>query len=51
MPSFITKEPIYCCFGWHNFFFYTTLHKFTISVKNAFLGLFFRKQKGAKIFQ
>ena len=34
-----------------NLFFCTILRWFIISVKNAFLGLFFRKQKRTRVFQ
>ena len=38
-------------FGMAQFFFCTILQEFTISVKNALSGLFFRKQKGTRVFQ
>ena len=36
-------------FGMAQFFFCTILQEFTISVKNALSGLFFRKQKGTRV--
>ena len=38
-------------FGMAQFFFCTILQEFTISVKNALSGLFFREQKGTRVFQ
>ena len=46
-------KPIswYCYFEWHNLFFCKILLEFIIGFNNAFSGLFFCKQKGARVFQ
>ena len=50
ITSYIIKQAICFCFEWYDLFFCTILRQLTVSVKNAFSGFFFRKQKGAKVF-
>ena len=48
ITSCMIKKPIYCCFGWHNLFFYTILRSFTVSIKKKIFRSFLSQVKRYK---